>query len=161
MHTSTQEIILAYTVKARTFARSHSCKHASLTQQCFHAFTLARRHDCPQLRMPYRTRAPTNYGKHASFQLRKLAFTHASTHAYLHLCLQALMLSSTLVRNYECLHADLRARILNPHQGQIFLLVPASRPAMGPTQPPIKWVPGVLSPGVKRGRGVTLSTHPI
>jgi len=35
-----------------------------------------------------------------------------------------------------------------------------SRPAMGPTQPPVQWVPGVLSPGVKRGRRVTLTTHP-
>jgi hypothetical protein len=25
---------------------------------------------------------------------------------------------------------------------------------------PVQWVPGVLSPGVKRGRGVTLTTHP-
>jgi hypothetical protein len=31
---------------------------------------------------------------------------------------------------------------------------------VGPTQPPIQWVPGVLSPRVKRGRGVTLTTHP-
>jgi hypothetical protein len=46
-------------------------------------------------------------------------------------------------------------------QGQrIFLLAPASRPALGPTQPSIQWVPGVLSPGVKRGRGVTLTIHP-
>jgi hypothetical protein len=29
-----------------------------------------------------------------------------------------------------------------------------------PTQPPIQWVPGILSPGVKRGRGVMLTTHP-
>jgi hypothetical protein len=29
-----------------------------------------------------------------------------------------------------------------------------SRSALGPTLPPIKWVPGVLSTGVKRGRGV-------
>jgi hypothetical protein len=29
------------------------------------------------------------------------------------------------------------------------------------TQPPIQWVPGVLFPGVKRGLGVTLTTHPI
>jgi hypothetical protein len=30
----------------------------------------------------------------------------------------------------------------------------------GATQPPIQWVPGVLSPEVKRGRGVTLITPP-
>jgi hypothetical protein len=30
----------------------------------------------------------------------------------------------------------------------------------GPTQPPVQWVPGVLSPGVKRDRSVTLTTHP-
>jgi hypothetical protein len=35
-----------------------------------------------------------------------------------------------------------------------------SRLALGPTQPPVQWVPGVLSPGLKRGRGVTLTTHP-
>ena len=35
-----------------------------------------------------------------------------------------------------------------------------SRPAMGPTQPPVQWVPG-LSPGVKSGRGVTLTPHPL
>jgi hypothetical protein len=34
-----------------------------------------------------------------------------------------------------------------------------SRPALGPTQHPVQWVPGVLSPGVKRGRGATLTTH--
>jgi hypothetical protein len=41
-----------------------------------------------------------------------------------------------------------------------FAPAPASRPALGPTQPPIQWVPRVLSPGVKRGRSVMLTTHP-
>jgi hypothetical protein len=49
----------------------------------------------------------------------------------------------------------------DPRQGQrIFLLAPTSRSALGPTQPPMQWVPGALSPGVKRGRDVTLTTHP-
>ena len=34
-----------------------------------------------------------------------------------------------------------------------------SRPALGPTQLPVQWVPG-LSLGVKCGRGVTLTPHP-
>jgi hypothetical protein len=34
----------------------------------------------------------------------------------------------------------------------------APRPALGSTQPPIKWVPGALSRGL-RGRGVKLTTH--
>jgi hypothetical protein len=40
-------------------------------------------------------------------------------------------------------------------------LTSASRPALGPTQPPIQCVPGALTPGVKRGRGVMLTTHPL
>jgi hypothetical protein len=36
--------------------------------------------------------------------------------------------------------------------GNIFLLTTASRTALGPTQPPIQWVPGFLSLGVKRRR---------
>jgi hypothetical protein len=34
------------------------------------------------------------------------------------------------------------------------------RPALGPTQPPVQWVPG-LSRGVECGRGVTLTPHPL
>jgi hypothetical protein len=36
------------------------------------------------------------------------------------------------------------ARVIN------FLFSASSRPALGPTQPPIQWVPGVISLGVKR-----------
>jgi hypothetical protein len=34
-----------------------------------------------------------------------------------------------------------------------------SRPVTRPTQPPVQWVPGVLSREVIRSRGVTLTTH--
>jgi hypothetical protein len=48
-----------------------------------------------------------------------------------------------------------------PGRGErIFPLTSVSRPALGPTQTPIQWVPAVLSAGLKRDRGVTLTTHP-
>ena len=45
----------------------------------------------------------------------------------------------------------------NPGGDEIFR---PSRPALGPTQPPVKWAPGSF-PGVKCGRGVLLTTHPL
>jgi hypothetical protein len=48
----------------------------------------------------------------------------------------------------------------DPRRMQRILLASVSRPALMPTQPPAQWVPEVLSPGIKRGRGVTLTTHP-
>jgi hypothetical protein len=48
-----------------------------------------------------------------------------------------------------------------PGRGErIFPLTSESRPALRPTQPPVQWVPGDISPGLRRGRGVTLTTHP-
>jgi hypothetical protein len=44
---------------------------------------------------------------------------------------------------------------------RIFPLASVSRPALRPTQPPVQWVAGVLYRGLKRGRGVTLITHPL
>jgi hypothetical protein len=50
----------------------------------------------------------------------------------------------------------------DPWQRQmIFPVTSVSRPALETTQPPVQWVPGDLSPGVKRGQGLTLATHPI
>jgi hypothetical protein len=38
----------------------------------------------------------------------------------------------------------------NSRYGKSFLFSTTSRPTLGPTQPPIQWVPGAPSPGVKR-----------
>jgi hypothetical protein len=66
--------------------------------------------------------------------------------------------SGSIVSDYGL---DDRAMGFDPRQGQrIFLLSYVSRPAPGPTQAPLQWVPGVLSPGIKRGRGVMLTTQP-
>jgi hypothetical protein len=49
----------------------------------------------------------------------------------------------------------------NPQQRQrIFPVASVSRLAVGPTQSPVQWIPGVLSPGIKRGRGGMLTTLP-
>jgi hypothetical protein len=55
---------------------------------------------------------------------------------------------------------DDRAIEVRSPTGADFLIAPASKPALGPSQPRIQWIPGALSPGVKRGRGVTLTTYP-
>jgi hypothetical protein len=66
--------------------------------------------------------------------------------------------SGSIVSDYGL---DDRAIGFDPRQGQrIFSLASVSIPALGPTQPPVQWVPGVLSPEVKRGRGVMLTTYP-
>jgi hypothetical protein len=43
---------------------------------------------------------------------------------------------------------DDRAIEVRSRQGQIFLLAPASRPALGPTQPPIQGTGGKAQPGL-------------
>jgi hypothetical protein len=45
----------------------------------------------------------------------------------------------------EHLHALLQIKV--GYMKRIFPLTSESRPALRPTQPPVQWVPGVLSPG--------------
>jgi hypothetical protein len=55
--------------------------------------------------------------------------------------------------------SDYGLHVLRQRQ-EIFSLMYVPRPALGPTQPPVERVLGILSPGVKGGLGVTLTTHP-
>jgi hypothetical protein len=51
---------------------------------------------------------------------------------------------------WDCLQAGrLRCRSSSPGRVKNFLFFKSSRPALGSTQPPIEWVPEVLSPGIK------------
>jgi hypothetical protein len=64
----------------------------------------------------------------------------------------------------QCLTTDWttwRSRLNSQQRRKEFPLASVSRPALTPSQPPVQWVPRVLSSGVKHGRGVTLTTHPI
>jgi hypothetical protein len=54
---------------------------------------------------------------------------------------------------------DGRSRFDSRQKQRIFPVASLSRPALGHTQPPVQFVPGVLPPGRKRGRGVMLTTH--
>jgi hypothetical protein len=56
---------------------------------------------------------------------------------------------------------DREIGVRSPAGAKDFPLASVSRPALGPTQPPVQWVPGVLSPGLNSGRGLMLTTHPV
>jgi hypothetical protein len=55
---------------------------------------------------------------------------------------------------------DWAIEVRSPTEVEDFSSSPASRPALGPTQPPTNGYRGFFPRGVKRGRGVTLTTHP-
>jgi hypothetical protein len=48
-----------------------------------------------------------------------------------------------------------------PGRGKrIFPVTSVSRPALRPNQPPVQWVPEIISPELKHGRSVALTTYP-
>jgi hypothetical protein len=65
--------------------------------------------------------------------------------------------------NNQCYSAGLRARwseVRVAARAGNFLFTTASRLALRPTQPPIQWVPGALSVGVKQSREADHSLPP-
>jgi hypothetical protein len=72
------------------------------------------------------------------------------------------LLGAGVAQSVQCLATDWttgRSRFDLRNRQKIFPLASVSRPALGPTQPPVQWVPRVLSPGIKHS--VTLTTQPI
>jgi hypothetical protein len=58
--------------------------------------------------------------------------------------------SGCLSRYSDWLRAtQMSGRSSSPGKGKNFLFSTSSRPVLGPTQPPIQWIPGALSPGGK------------
>jgi hypothetical protein len=51
--------------------------------------------------------------------------------------------------------------VRSPAEQRIFPLSSVSRPALGLTQPPVQWVPGVLSPGAKARLGRDADHSPL
>jgi hypothetical protein len=59
--------------------------------------------------------------------------------------------SGSIVSDYGL--DDRAIGVRSPAGAEDFSLASVSRPALGPTQPSVQWVPGVLSPGVKARPG--------
>jgi hypothetical protein len=66
--------------------------------------------------------------------------------------------SGSIVSDYGL--DDRAIGVRSPAGQRIFPLTSVSRPAPSPTQPPVQWVPGVLSSGQSAVGALTLTTHP-
>jgi hypothetical protein len=81
-------------------------------------------------------------------------------HIYTLRCTVCVSRGSSVSIVSDCGLGDRTIEVRSPVEAKDFPLASVSRPALGPTQPPVQWIPAVLSPGVKRGRDVTQTTHP-
>jgi hypothetical protein len=77
-----------------------------------------------------------------------LLLRNSKFHYRLH---KRLSLGHILRTSSTALGYKLEDRRFESRQGLgIFLFTTATRPALGPTQPPVQWLPGALSVGIKR-----------
>jgi hypothetical protein len=66
-----------------------------------------------------------------------------------------------VAQSVQCLTMDWAIGVRSQAEAKgFFPLASVSWPALRLTQLPVQWVSGLLPPGLKRGRGVTLTTHP-
>jgi hypothetical protein len=65
-----------------------------------------------------------------------------------------------VTQSVQCLTTDWTTGVRSPQMRRMLPLACLPSPAPRSAQPPVQWVTGVLTPGVKRGRGLTLTTHP-
>jgi hypothetical protein len=72
-----------------------------------------------------------------------------------------LLLREQVAQPVQWLAAAWTAGLDSWQKHRMFSLASASRPVLGPTQPPVHLVLDVLSQGEKRGRCVMLTTHPL
>jgi hypothetical protein len=92
----------------------------------------------------------TLVGKHCSSvsSLQNQVYLPPPTH------MRSRISSGSIVSNYGLDDRANGRTGFDPRRGhRIFPLTSVSRPVLGPTQPPVQWVPGVLSPGIKARPG--------
>jgi hypothetical protein len=72
-----------------------------------------------------------------------------------------LMNVSQAAQSVQWLAADWVIGVRSTTEVKDFSSTVCAQLALGPTQPPVQWVPEVLSPGVKCGQGMMLTTLPL
>jgi hypothetical protein len=84
-----------------------------------------------------------------------------SCHMFIRFTFLPLVIGTAVAQAVWCLTKGWTIGVRSPTEAEDFSSSLCVQTGSGAhTQPPVQWVPGVPSPGVKRGRGVMLTTHP-